>query len=554
MMRLSAILSVVFWATAVAGVLFAAEIDVPDYSRYAFQLPVATEQLVVADADGDDLQDLLTIESNVLRVYFQSVDGFDFETYSTLELPGAAVGWDISRLHPDDAGLTIIALVDGTRVMAWPISHGVIGEAQTLLAGLSGFISKGINQVRIGRDINGDSITDLVVPGAGVLQLHVRNEDGSFQPPIDVQSEVSMRTALQPTQLERETGQFIRIPQVELRDVNADGFNDLISSTEEKLDVFLASGNNPRYFNPVPSYTLDIAAIEAELGEFDIDRLDFSNLTGLLSLTHEEILEDIDGDGIDDLLLRQGGKVSLFGGTPDGMNLEQPRQVLRSAGNVLSTFLFDENGDGLKDLWLWRVESISLGDVFLWLALSGSIDVEAFVYPNEGESFARRPNRRLNITLSFPSALRAASTVMGLVEDARASTDDAFVPTSAARLVPSSSNLDLVALVENRLDIFLDAITPEPESDDFLSALGYSRERDNYEINLREILNNAVVAANPYLEQVSDAGVDVQIVLDRPVENGDLFAVELNNDNRDDLVVFLGRNEAYIEGLLLISN
>ena len=50
-----------------------------------------------------------------------------------------------------------------------------------------------------------------------------------------------------------------------------------------------------------------------------------------------------------------------------GMDLDQPRQVLRSGGNVLSVFLFDEDDDGLKDLWLWRVETISVGDVFLWL-------------------------------------------------------------------------------------------------------------------------------------------------------------------------------------------
>ena len=95
-------------------------------------------------------------------------------------------------------------------------------------------------------------------------------------------------------------------------------------------------------------------------------------------------MEDVDGDGIDDLLVREGGKVSLFGGTVGGMNFTQPRQVLRSGGNVLSTFLRDENDDGLKDLWLWRVENISVADIFVWLAFSGSIAIEAFIYPNDG--------------------------------------------------------------------------------------------------------------------------------------------------------------------------
>ena len=45
-------------------------------------------------------------------------------------------------------------------------------------------------------------------------------------------------------------------------------------------------------------------------------------------------------------LLREGGKVSLFGGNADGMDFTQPRQVLRSGGNVITTFLQDENEDG----------------------------------------------------------------------------------------------------------------------------------------------------------------------------------------------------------------
>ena len=95
--------------------------------------------------------------------------------------------------------------------------------------------------------------------------------------------------------------------------------------------------------------------------------------------------------------------MSIFTGQADGVNTDQARQVLRSGGNVLSTFLYDENGDGLKDLWLWRVESISVGDIFVWLALSGSIAIDAFIYANNGERFERRPARKVTVDLKFPS-------------------------------------------------------------------------------------------------------------------------------------------------------
>ena len=99
---------------------------------------------------------------------------------------------------------------------------------------------------------------------------------------------------------------------MELRDLNNDGLEDLISRTDENFDVFIADRSSTSYFENEPSYSIDINEIEKRLGDFDIDNLDFSNLTGILSITHEEILEDVTGDAIDDLLLREGAKITLI--------------------------------------------------------------------------------------------------------------------------------------------------------------------------------------------------------------------------------------------------
>ena len=70
----------------------------------------------------------------------------------------------------------------------------------------------------------------------------------------------------------------------------------------------------------------------------------------------------------------------------------------------------ETDGDERPDLWLWRVEPISVGDLFIWLALSGSINVEAFVYRNDGERFASRPARKITVALKFPSAVRVLTS------------------------------------------------------------------------------------------------------------------------------------------------
>jgi hypothetical protein len=530
--------------------------ELADYQQVPFTFPGDTQQLIVADADSDGANELIVVREKQIRIYFQNQGSFDFETgYESIEFTGDAIGWDLSTGYNSNnpQALSIVALVDGTRVMRWQVENKKILEPVVVKSDLNGFLTKGVHRLHFSVDINDDGLDDLIIPGAGVLNLYIRNADDSYQNLISVQTEVTMRTSLTQGRLERQTGQSMTIPLMELRDVNNDGMSDLISRTQQRLDVFLANEGSNQHFPAESTYTLDIAAIEESLGEFDIDQLDFSNLTGVLALTHEEILEDVNGDNIDDLLLREGGKVSLFSGTPTGMNFEQPTQVLRSGGNVLSTFLFDEDEDGLKDLWLWRVETVSVGDIFLWLAVSGSVAVEAFIYPNEGDSFARRPTRRLTVNLKFPSVIRLATTMMDITEEARSRQDETVSPNVLADIDAEFDQRDLLVLIDNSLQVFLNTIEPELSTDPFLDGLNYTRERDEYEIDIRSIINNISINDNANLEAVSEKEPDFQLQIDQAVVQGDIIPIALNADDLDDLLVFTQRNNVHVTGILLLS-
>ena len=544
----------------VAAIASAAELN---FNQQEFKLPLETENLVVADLNGDGLLELLAVVEKGLQIYFQTESGFDFDSNTSIEFPGQSIGWDLSTQYGATGSTSIIALIDGKEVLVWSVEDQTLLAPQTIKSNLNGFLSKGVNRLHFSRDINGDDIDDFLIPGAGVINLHISNGraasgDFDYQAPLSVRSELRMRTNLNEGSLERRTGQSIRIPMMELRDVNSDGFDDLVSRTEEALKVFIANADVGSYFPTQASYSLDILEIEERLGEFDIENLDFSNLTGLLALTHEEILEDVDGDGIDDLLLREGGKVSLFGGSELGMNFAQPRQVLRSGGNVLGTFLQDENEDGLKDLWLWRVESISVGDIFVWLALSGSIAIEAFIYPNDGERFARRPSRKVTIDLKFPSVISLTSTFRDIereLDDVR-STEETF--SSLASLDDNTEQQDLILMVSNQVQFFLNSIQPQDvpdnESDLFLGALDYSRERDNYEFNIRDVIENIAIGGNRHLDAVAGRTADSAIELSQSVVSGDIIPVTLNNDDRDDVIIFTETDGSHIRGLLLLSD
>ena len=524
-----------------------------DYRSQPFVFPVESENLIVTDTNGDGLRELITLIDRSIRVYFQDEKGFDFESgYRDIELPGSAVGWDISTNYGQNDHASIIALIDGHEVLAWHIDGDTISLPESIITGLPGFLSSGVNRLHFSRDINGDSLEDLIIPGTGNLHLYITNGNGIYESGLSINSESRLRTELS-GELERRTGQAIRIPVMELRDVNGDGANDLISQTDERLDVFIANRAANAYFPMTPSYSLDIAEIEERLGEFDIDNLDFSNLTGLLALTHEEVLDDVNGDGIEDLLLREGGKVSLFEGTTNGMELTQPKQVLRSGGNVLSTFLYDENEDGLKDLWIWRVEPISVGDIFIWLALSGSIAIEAFIYPNEGERFSRRPTRKLTIELQFPSVIRLATSFQELAEEAREMRSVGLTPTNKANVDNNFDGDDLLVLVNNQVQIFLNSIEPEDSSTTFLGGLGYARDKDDYTINIRNLIENISITENLRLASVDGITADLSIKLDTVVKNGDIIPALLNADSIDDIFVFTQHDNSYIQGILLLS-
>ena len=147
------------------------------------------------------------------------------------------------------------------------------------------------------------------------------------------------------------------------------------------------------------------------------------------------------------------------------------------------------------------------------------------------------------------------SSVVDIREQARAVENTAIIPTAVANISGVGNAQDLVVLLDEQVQIFHNSIAPTPPlaEDRFLASLNYSRTRNDYEIDVRRIIDEFEIAQNKELRTVQGRAPDQSFALQRAMRNGDLISAKLNTDERDDLFVFLERGKEHITGIVLLS-
>jgi hypothetical protein len=531
--------------------------EAPRYDVHPLRLEGAVEKIVAADMDGDGLADLICVQPGEMHVLFQRRDwGFDpAAPGARLELPEGLVAWDVARLT--GAGRPqVLALLDGTEVKTWsldPVTRR-FAEGRSVAPRLSALLPRGFYHLPFARDLDGRGEAELVIPVPGAVQL-LAPDGERYQPGPSLVSEAQLRLALDTGgDLAAPLGQSVAIPWFQVRDVNGDGYADLISETGERIEVYLALGRGQ--FPRNPSYAIDLAALKAELKAEYPDDVDLTNLTAALGRTVQALLKDIDGDGAEDVIVRAGGKVSVYRGGRSGADLASPHQVLKASGNVVAAMLEDEDGDGRPDLWLVRVAAVSVADLLLWLIASGSIDVDVFIYRAEEGRFGRRPARRLAVKVLFPSLLSLIERARQVDRELR---ERSLPACATADLAGRGVRRDVVVVEEGRLrGYFLKARPQEPSCRGevlmtVLRRCGYSRERDAYTVDLNRLEDLLSVPETELLQAVEGRQPDLELELEGAAARPALHVIDLNGDGRDDFLLFYERTGEGLHGAVVMS-
>ncbi|MBN1906917.1 MAG: VCBS repeat-containing protein [Deltaproteobacteria bacterium] len=571
-----------------------------NYSGAPFTISNIKEHIIPIDMDGDGLKDLLCSKESTISIYFQKKDddiskAFNFSRPDiSIDLPGNAVGWDIDynaakKADDTDRSKRLMVIIDGKSVMVWPFKKGSVGEPSTLIDNLPGYLPKGAYPLNFIRDINSDGLNDIILPGNGKLYIYLQDENGGYNNNIFINTGMDMVSTLSaPSDIAGNVGQTISIPAMNIRDINNDGRNDLISTVDKLTEVFLGSKDGG--FPSDPSFRYDLTSMTAPPKKFNLDTLDFSNILSALPMGTQQYMQDLDGDKIEDLLLLDNGKITVFNGTSNGIDLEKPRQILKSSGNVLAafaavtrdkaknssrkdaiaTFLSDNQDETRpKDLILIRLPEISVGDFFQWFVFSKDLDVDFFIYKNLGKAFEKRPGRKITLTVKMPSALKLFTFFNDL--DNREQNPSNIVVVSANLSKTRTENHDRLVLRDNTIQGFrlnesrdITQLSEDHFNEiiDLMNRLGFVINEDHYVMDMEKMLQNLPELGNFNLLELKDKQPDFKIELTPYLDNTNkdtkaaeqgISAVDLNGDSLDDIFLFTDRDDNNISGTLFLS-
>lgn len=348
--------------------------------------------MAIASLDGTRRGHILAIQRRQVRMVEVQVEG---EEPPSLWLPGEATLWTMSDL--DGNGLEeFLVLVDGKDLKQVEFVDGELRLSAPLISGLRGLPPRGCHAGSFLRDLDADGHPDLLLPVGDRLQLWMGSMDGFVAgPDLGAIARLELKTG---GGLMGKVGRKLVVPQLTPEDISGDGRPDLVVSDGLIVRQYVLGDDG---FPSDATRTLDLSRFRADLEELDVD---LGNLTSGVRFLVQDKWADLDGDGAMDVVILADGRIRVFLGGEDGVDLARERARLKVRGNVFYIYPARIDGDDVPDLVLVRVEDLGLGKLLRAALFSWEIEFDFLVFRGKGNGdFEKRAFRERTATLQGDS-------------------------------------------------------------------------------------------------------------------------------------------------------
>lgn len=525
----------------VALVLLAWSAAAQAYERVTFDLAMQPDAAHWVDVDGKPGAELLARSGNTLTLF----DVFGGDAPRVIGRIGRPRSFLYDWGDVDRDGRLDIVVVDREGVWVHPVTDdGLASPTRPTIRARRGFDWPLVQRVALLRDLDRDGALDLVQPDGERYRLTPGKREGGFDVAraCALPSGIRVEMQLGGAALDRELKTSFRIPDLIVRDVDADGRDDLIAQLGARIDVH--RGHADRFgFADAPTWSLDLGRFakpdERERGD-DTRRLRIS--MGRVQVNQD----DLDGDGHGDFLVASGQKLWVFFAGKGFRGFRRPDRILRVSDDIAGVFPADVDGDGRTDLVLVKFAMPSMTRLVAAMIVGIDLEIEALAFRNHGDrTISRRPDQTNRIEFAVPPIL----SILGDLERFESKMKRAREASKRLRVgdVDGDGVLDVAlrAADADRVDLYTcsgrGAVAGAPGSREVMDRLIrdvlFDAKRPEWTIDrLVEYVGDLRFSLNR--EQI--AGREPTASL--PVGDGDFELADVNGDGRADVVTW--RDEA----------
>ncbi len=331
------------------------------------------------------------------KLVLLAVDGNHVEVVSPggevdFTLPGIATLWTTADLNQDGKE-EFLVLVDGNALHRLVLRDGILSLSEPLASALGAVTPVGCHPSNFVQDMDGSPPLELVLPVASRVRIH-QGVEGPQGPLLAGAARLNLEAGPRRKGMLGKVGRVFSIPSLETRDINGDAVPDLLLNDLSKVRQFVAG---PDGFPSEPTTVLDLEDFRADFEGFQFDP---TNITRLVKYLVLDEWRDLNGDGATDLVILSNGRVKVFHGGPEGIDLTRPKQLVKVRGNVFFAETARIDDDPWPDLVLVRVEDLGLVRLAFSLVASWSLDFEFLVFKGTATgTFGKRVFREKTVTV-----------------------------------------------------------------------------------------------------------------------------------------------------------